>query len=299
LKHGQIDFRTFQSLETSDDSKSANNAQDANINDKSSPDKSHTDESPLPTQTSSSQSDSKPLDKMPSASKRASYTVQELLKKRTDPLAQIRPNNLKIVEGITQLRSSMQLTRQSTMDNHGSSLSLHSSITLEKPALHNRSANPYVRIDQSRVDANNKYLRDVTSILNKVTPQTYSKLLQKLEELELTNDQRLEGLIRIIFSKAVDEPSFCFLYAKLCKQFERKQVTVPNEDGQLIVHYFRQILLTRCQKEFENDYRQEIDYEKRLADVKEITDEKVQKEEAEKLEEDLGKAKRKKLGNIL
>ena len=79
----------------------------------------------------------------------------------------------------------------------------------------------------------------------------------------------------------------------------KKQVTVPGEDGKLITHYFRQILLTRCQKEFENDYRQEIEYEKRKIEVEAIAEEKRKKDEAEKLEEDLVKAKRRKLGNIL
>ena len=66
-----------------------------------------------------------------------------------------------------------------------------------------------------------------------------------------------------------------------------------------MTHYFRQILLTRCQKEFENNYRQEIQYEKRHDEVKAITDEKKRNEQAEKLEEDLVKAKQRKLGNIL
>lgn len=76
-------------------------------------------------------------------------------------------------------------------------------------------------------------------------------------------------------------------------------MTVPNEEGKPVTYFFRQILLTRCQKEFENDYRQEIEYEKRKAEVELITDEKKRKEENEKLEEDLVKAKRRKLGNIL
>ncbi len=103
----------------------------------------------------------------------------------------------------------------------------------------------------------------------------------------------------MIFIKAVEAAIFCSLYAKLCKHFQKKQVTVPNESGQPVTHFFRQILLTRCQKEFENDYRQEIDYEKRKIEVDAITDEKVQKEAAEQLEEDLSKAKRKQLGNIM
>ena len=127
------------------------------------------------------------------------------------------------------------------------------------------------------MDANDKFVRDVTNILNKVTPQTYDKLLQQLDELELNSYERLDGMIVIIFSKAVVERSFCPLYAKLCKHFQKKQVTVPNEDGTTITHFFRQILLTRCQKGFESDYRQDIDYDKRKSEVEAITDEKKTK----------------------
>lgn len=106
-------------------------------------------------------------------------------------------------------------------------------------------------------------------------------------------------MITVIFVKAVEAAIFCSLYAKLCKHFEKKQVTVPNEVGQPVTHFFRQILLTRCQKEFESDYREEIQYEKRKLEVDAITDEKLQREAQENLEEDLIKAKRKNLGNIM
>ncbi|CAF0862239.1 unnamed protein product [Rotaria sp. Silwood1] len=191
------------------------------------------------------------------------------------------------------------LTRYPNNQNSSSDSRRKTAIYLtNEPDFSNRVENPYKPIDQTKLDANNKVLRDVKSILNKVTPQTFDKLQKKLEALEIDRYERLEGMITIFFSKAVDEPAFSFLYAKLCKQFQKKQVTVPSEDGKTVTHYFRQILLTRCQKEFENDYRQEIEYEKRKAEVEAITDEKKRKEEAEKLEEDLVKAKRRKLGNI-
>lgn len=77
------------------------------------------------------------------------------------------------------------------------------------------------------------------------------------------------------------------------------QVTVPAEDGKLVTHYFRQILLTRCQKEFESDYKEEIEYEKRKIDIEFIIDENKRREETQKLNEDLLKAKQRKLGNIV
>ncbi|CAF1064198.1 unnamed protein product [Adineta steineri] len=147
--------------------------------------------------------------------------------------------------------------------------------------------------------ANIKFLGEIRSILNELTPQTYAKLLQKLDRLELDRYERLEGLMDMLFSKAVEESEYCFMYAALCKHFQRKQVTVPSPDGQMVTHYCRQILLTRCQTKFETDYRQDIDYDRRKKEVDAITDEKRQKEAAEDLEEAFFKARRRYLGNIL
>jgi len=54
------------------------------------------------------------------------------------------------------------------------------------------------------------------SILNKITPQTYDKLSQKILELNITNTAMLDKLIQLIFEKAVQEQSFANLYAELC-----------------------------------------------------------------------------------
>jgi hypothetical protein len=56
-------------------------------------------------------------------------------------------------------------------------------------------------IDQTKLDVNNKVLRDVKAILNKVTPQTFEKLQKQLEALEIDRYERLEGMITIFFSK--------------------------------------------------------------------------------------------------
>ncbi|CAF4292492.1 unnamed protein product, partial [Adineta steineri] len=153
-------------------------------------------------------------------------------------------------------------------------------------------------MDMNTFDVNNKVLRVIKSCLNKLTTQTYDKIQQQLETLEIDRYEQLKGMIDIFFLKAVDEPAFCSLYAKLCRQFQKKRVTAVGQDGKTVTYSFRQILLTRCQKEFENDYCQEIGYEKRKNELGAITDEKQRAEEAEKLEEDLIKAKLRKLGNI-
>ncbi|CAF0970215.1 unnamed protein product [Adineta ricciae] len=214
----------------------------------------------LPQQTSSSEAseDIPPTSTVTDSpqSKRLQYSIQELLSKRSVPLAQKRPTNLKFVREIDTGK-------------------------------------------QKTIDATAQFIRDVRLILNKLTPQNRTILVEQLEKLELDRHERLEGMIDIIFSKAIEEPKYCSMYAELCDSFQKKQITTPNQNGQTTTISFRQVLLSRCQTRFENDYREDINYDRRKAEVDKITDEKLQKEEAENLEEALNKAKRRHFGNIL
>ena len=85
-----------------------------------------------------------------------------------------------------------------------------------EPDFGNRVDKPYKPLDQSKIDANIKVLRDIKAILNKVTPQTYEKLQKQLEALEVDRYERLEGMITIFFSKvplifSFSVPSLLFL----------------------------------------------------------------------------------------
>lgn len=74
-----------------------------------------------------------------------------------------------------------------------------------EPDFANRVDKPYKPIDQTKLDANLKVLRDIKAILNKVTPQTYEKLQKQLEGLEVDRYERLEGMITIFFSKVTSD----------------------------------------------------------------------------------------------
>ncbi|CAF1176047.1 unnamed protein product [Rotaria sp. Silwood1] len=188
-----------------------------------------------------------------------------------------------------------QTTQNSTSDS-SSKTEIRSST---EPSFSYRIENPRRPVDQNKIDTDNKFLHDVRSILNELTSQTYKKLQKKIAALEINCYERLEGLVMILHSKAVNEPQYGFLYAKLCQQFQNTHVNVIDKHGRSKTHQFRQILLIFCQKEFKSDYRQEIEYEKRKLEVEAIKDEKIYREETEKLEEDLIKTKQRKLGNIL
>jgi hypothetical protein len=58
--------------------------------------------------------------------------------------------------------------------------------------------------------------REVTDILNKITPQTFEKLTASLSDIQVHDSQMLETLVRLVFDKAVTEPNYATLYADMC-----------------------------------------------------------------------------------
>lgn len=61
-------------------------------------------------------------------------------------------------------------------------------------------------------------------ILNKLTPQKFETLLDKVKNLEINTQKRLEGVIDLIFEKAIDEPNFSEAYAAMCNKLSMLKV---------------------------------------------------------------------------
>lgn len=60
-------------------------------------------------------------------------------------------------------------------------------------------------------------LKTLRSILNKLTPEKYDKLMKQVTELSLNTEERLMGSVNLIFEKAVSEQHYCEVYANACK----------------------------------------------------------------------------------
>lgn len=58
--------------------------------------------------------------------------------------------------------------------------------------------------------------RKVRSILNKLTPQMFTQLMKQVTDLTINTEERLKGVIDLVFEKAIDEPSFSVAYANMC-----------------------------------------------------------------------------------
>uniref|UniRef100_A0A8C6YGZ4 Eukaryotic translation initiation factor 4 gamma 1 n=1 Tax=Naja naja TaxID=35670 RepID=A0A8C6YGZ4_NAJNA len=138
--------------------------------------------------------------------------------------------------------------------------------------------------------------RRVRSILNKLTPQMFQQLMKQVTELSIDTEERLKGVIDLIFEKAISEPNFSVAYANMCRCL--MGLKVPTTDKPSTMVNFRKVLLNRCQKEFEKDKDDDEIFEKKQKEM----DEAATPEEKTRLKEELDdardKARRRSLGNI-
>lgn len=60
-------------------------------------------------------------------------------------------------------------------------------------------------------------LKQLRSILNKLTPQKFQSLMKQVTDLKIDTEERLKGAIDLIFEKAILEPNFSVAYANMCR----------------------------------------------------------------------------------
>jgi hypothetical protein len=71
------------------------------------------------------------------------------------------------------------------------------------------------------------------SLLNKLTPEKFERIANRFAaEVTVTCAQTLVAVSEVIFDKAVDEPAFCPVYARLCGFLSTRYVSLGlYEDG--------------------------------------------------------------------
>lgn len=67
------------------------------------------------------------------------------------------------------------------------------------------------------VSSRQDLFRRVRSILNKLTPQMFQQLMKQVTQLAIDTEERLKGVIDLIFEKAISEPNFSVAYANMCR----------------------------------------------------------------------------------
>uniref|UniRef100_A0A9J7ZQX5 Eukaryotic translation initiation factor 4 gamma, 1a n=2 Tax=Cyprinus carpio TaxID=7962 RepID=A0A9J7ZQX5_CYPCA len=138
--------------------------------------------------------------------------------------------------------------------------------------------------------------RRVRSVLNKLTPQMFQQLMKQVTELSIDTEERLKGVIDLIFEKAISEPSFSVAYANMCRCL--MGLKVPTTDKPGVTVNFRKLLLNRCQKEFEKDKDDDVIFEQKQKELDAATEEEERQRLNEELVDAKDKARRRSLGNI-
>lgn len=98
---------------------------------------------------------------------------------------------------------------------------------------------------------NDRVLKTVKGILNKLTPEKFDLLKGQLIDAGITSADILKGVISLIFDKAVLEPTFCPMYAQLCSDLNEKLPPFPPEEAGGKDITFKRVLLNNCQEAFE------------------------------------------------
>ncbi|XP_056176787.1 eukaryotic translation initiation factor isoform X2 [Syzygium oleosum] len=96
-----------------------------------------------------------------------------------------------------------------------------------------------------------RVLKTVKGILNKLTPEKFDLLKGQLIDSGITTADILKGVIQLIFEKAVLEPTFCPMYARLCSDLNEKLPPFPSDEPDRKEITFKRVLLNICQEAFE------------------------------------------------
>ncbi|KAM7006731.1 eukaryotic translation initiation factor 4 gamma 3 isoform 1-T2 [Tautogolabrus adspersus] len=138
--------------------------------------------------------------------------------------------------------------------------------------------------------------RKVRSILNKLTPQKFNQLMKQVTDLTIDTEERLKGVIDLVFEKAIDEPSFSVAYGNMCRCLATLKVPMTDKPNTTV--NFRKLLLNRCQKEFEKDKVDDVVFERKQKELDSAASAPERDRLQEELEDAKDKARRRSIGNI-
>ncbi|XP_041837192.1 eukaryotic translation initiation factor 4 gamma 3 isoform X3 [Melanotaenia boesemani] len=150
--------------------------------------------------------------------------------------------------------------------------------------------------EDTDIQKTQELFRKVRSILNKLTPQKFNQLMKQVTDLTIDTEERLKGVIDLVFEKAIDEPSFSVAYGNMCRCLATLKVQMTDKPNTFV--NFRKLLLNRCQKEFEKDKVDDVVFERKQKELDSAASTTERERLQEELEEAKDKARRRSIGNI-
>jgi hypothetical protein len=112
------------------------------------------------------------------------------------------------------------------------------------------------------IPRSDKLIRQLNSILNKLTPEKFDILVDQVLLLDISNAALLRDCVHAVFEKALAEPNFSPVYAEFCVKLSIRLPSFndqPDDPAQL--QSFKRLLLNQCQAEFEQEEEDSNDNE--------------------------------------
>lgn len=129
------------------------------------------------------------------------------------------------------------------------------------------------------------------SMLNKLTAENFELLVEQVKTYKIDTSERLDGVISLVFEKAISEPKFAPTYANLCKEVANI-TTAPSGQGEgnsTKKNTLKVKLITQCQKEFERHKEESIvfnEIEEKLKEIENLPENERRDVEKASLEEE-------------
>lgn len=200
---------------------------------------------------------------------------------------------------------------------------IHVSLSLREEIKLNETENawkPSFYQKDNRDDKTGESLyKRVRGVLNKLTPEKFDTLLEQMTNFDIDTVEKLNGVIVLVFEKAIDEPNFSVAYARLCHELSHKWLaedrnsrkadneskkdaaerSATNNTQQAL---FKKSLITKCQHEFQLHVDADSTMAVKLAPfqqrINECTDIELRAEYVANLEEEERKLRRRSVGTV-
>ncbi|XP_029975532.1 eukaryotic translation initiation factor 4 gamma 3-like [Salarias fasciatus] len=142
-------------------------------------------------------------------------------------------------------------------------------------------------------------LRNTRAFLNKLTPERFDRLVEQVLELSIDSEERLNGVVDLVFEKAIDEPSFSKMYGQLCHRLAHLKVQMAEKaPAPSSTVTFRRLLLNRCQKEFDVERSDDVVVQRKQAKLDSSSSTTEREQLQEELEDLKNKARRRSVGLV-
>ncbi|XP_074507392.1 eukaryotic translation initiation factor 4 gamma 1-like isoform X2 [Sebastes fasciatus] len=133
-------------------------------------------------------------------------------------------------------------------------------------------------------------------ILDKLTPQKFRELMKQVMDLTIDTEERLKGTVELIFEKAISDPNSSMVYGYMCRCLMGLEVLISDKPGASV--NFRNLLLNRCQKEFEKEQDDDVIIAKKQKEIEAAKEGEECEHFRVELQESRDQARRRSLGNI-